>query len=97
MTNPFPGMNPCMLAQRRLAPRQSGDLTGAFAQSPTARHRSAGGGRARRGSNLQEVLNLVYRQGRYDAVIDYTAESPANLNEKDRAWLNGLLREKGLR
>ena len=47
--------------------------------------------------DLQEVLNLVYTQGRYDSVIDYAAEPPANLNEKDCVWLDGLLREKGLR
>ncbi len=42
--------------------------------------------------DLQEILNRVYEQGRYGAVIDYSSNPPIPLNEQDNAWLDQVLR-----
>ncbi|GBC96533.1 hypothetical protein HRbin16_02339 [bacterium HR16] len=47
--------------------------------------------------DLQAVLNQVYQQGRYGTVLNYSADPPAALSEEDKAWLDGMLKEKGLR
>jgi len=43
--------------------------------------------------DLQEVLNRVYREGRYWALVDYTAEPSVPLSEEDKAWVREWLRK----
>jgi hypothetical protein len=45
---------------------------------------------------LQALLQLAYRNGRYDT-IDYRAEPRPPLSPDDAAWADALLREKGRR
>ena len=48
--------------------------------------------------NLNAVVNSVYADGSYDLDIDYGQDPPEPpLSDDDRAWLDGLLREQGLR
>ena len=48
--------------------------------------------------DLQAVLDKAYDQAAYDASIDYAADPPPPaLAADDAAWLDGLLREAGLR
>ena len=48
--------------------------------------------------NLNSVVNSVYADGSYDLDIDYGQDPPEPpLSDGDRAWVNGLLREQGLR
>jgi hypothetical protein len=46
--------------------------------------------------DLQALIELAYRNGRYDD-IDYRAEPEPRLNPEDAAWADELLRGKGLR
>ena len=47
--------------------------------------------------NLNEVVNIVYADGGFDLDIDYQTDPEPPLSDHDRAWLDQLLREKGLR
>ena len=47
--------------------------------------------------NLKSVLDDVYAIGSYDSDIDYDLDPEPPLSDADRAWLDQLLREKGLR
>ena len=48
--------------------------------------------------NLNAVVGQVYTDGSYDLDIDYGPEPPEPpLSDADRAWLDALLREQGLR
>ena len=48
--------------------------------------------------NLNAVVNSVYADGSYDLDIDYGQDPPEPpLSDADRAWVDGLLREQGLR
>jgi len=47
--------------------------------------------------NLQALLNEVYDVSGYDLVVDYSQEPVPALSEKDAAWADALLQEKGLR
>lgn len=47
--------------------------------------------------DLQAVLNQVYQQGRYGMVLNYSGDPPAALGEQDKAWMDGVLKEKGVR
>ena len=48
--------------------------------------------------SLKPILDDVYAIGSYDRDIDYGQDPPEPpLSEADRAWVDGLLREQGLR
>ena len=47
--------------------------------------------------DLNEVLGHVYSHGSYNMLIDYRQDPEPPLSDDDRAWLDQLLREKGLR
>ena len=48
--------------------------------------------------NLNSVVSSVYADGSYDLDIDYRQDPPEPpLSDGDRAWVDGLLREQGLR
>ena len=47
--------------------------------------------------NLNEVINAVYVDGGFDLDIDYQTDPEPPLSDGDRAWLDQLLRERGLR
>lgn len=47
--------------------------------------------------DLQSLLIQVYDRARYDLAIDYNLEPEPPLKEEDRAWVDALLKEKGLR
>lgn len=47
--------------------------------------------------DLQAVFNQVYQQGRYGVVVNYSAEPPVALSKEEGKWMDGVLREKGLR
>lgn len=47
--------------------------------------------------DLQAVFNQVYQQGRYEIVVNYSAEPPVALGEEDRKWVDEVLKERGLR
>ena len=48
--------------------------------------------------NLNAVVGQVYTDGSYDLEIDYGPEPPEPpLSDADRAWVDALLREQGLR
>ena len=48
--------------------------------------------------NLNSVVSSVYADGSYDLDIDYGQDPPEPLlSDGDRAWVDGLLREQGLR
>ena len=46
---------------------------------------------------LQALLNDVYTRSDYDYFIDYTTDPLPSLSENEQTWIDGLLREKGLR
>lgn len=48
--------------------------------------------------DLGALLRQVYRNARYERMADYrAAPPPPELSAEDAAWLDGLLRERGLR
>lgn len=47
--------------------------------------------------DLQFLLNGIYHRGRYHLTIDYNQQPVPALKTEDTAWLDTLLREKGLR
>lgn len=47
--------------------------------------------------DLQWVFNKCYDLGRYGLDIDYTQPPPVPLTDEEQAWVDKLLREKGLR
>ncbi len=47
--------------------------------------------------NLNAVLSHVYSHGSYNMFINYRQDPEPPLSEDDRAWLDELLREQGLR
>ena len=47
--------------------------------------------------NLNAVLRHVYSHGSYNMFIDYGRDPEPPLSDGDRAWVDGLLRERGLR
>ncbi len=47
--------------------------------------------------DLQAVLNRVYAEGRYSRIVDYRKAPPVALSEGKRAWVEGWLKEQGLR
>ena len=47
--------------------------------------------------DLKPILDEVYGLGSYDLDIDYRQDPPSPLSDDDRAWLDQLLRENGLR
>ena len=47
--------------------------------------------------NLNAVVNQVYADGSYDLDIDYGQDPEPPLADADRAWIDTLLREQGLR
>jgi hypothetical protein len=47
--------------------------------------------------NLQALLHEVYDRGSYDLAIDYNRNPIPTLSDADSAWVDGLLKEKGLR
>ena len=47
--------------------------------------------------NLNVVLRHVYSHGSYNMFIDYGRDPEPPLSDGDRAWVDGLLRERGLR
>ena len=46
---------------------------------------------------LGEIVNDIYLQDYYGRLIDYQDNPSGPLSDADRAWLDGLLRAKGLR
>ena len=46
---------------------------------------------------LQELLNEIYDVSGYDLVVDYNQEAVPSLSDEDKNWVNGMLKEKGLR
>ena len=47
--------------------------------------------------DLKPIVDEVYVLGSYDRDIDYQRDPEPSLSDADRAWLDQLLREKGLR
>ena len=47
--------------------------------------------------DLNQVLSAIYAHGTYEMFIDYRQDPEPPLSNADRAWLDQLLREKGLR
>ena len=47
--------------------------------------------------NLQELLNEIYDVSGYDLVVDYSQEAVPSLSEEDKVWVDGILKEQGLR
>jgi len=47
--------------------------------------------------DLQSLLNRIYVQGRFEEAIDYNQPPPIPMSEEQSAWMDVLLREKGLR
>lgn len=47
--------------------------------------------------DLQAILEQCYQNGSYHLGIDYTRPPSPPVAERDRGWMDGLLREKGLR
>lgn len=46
---------------------------------------------------LQKLLNEIYERSGYDYFIDYTADPLPPLTEDERVWIDGVLRQRGLR
>jgi Protein of unknown function (DUF4058) len=46
---------------------------------------------------LQPLINRLYDRSGYDYTIDYNSETVPKLSESEAAWVDTLLREKGLR
>jgi hypothetical protein len=47
--------------------------------------------------DLQSVLDTAYRRASYEAELDYRAPAPGPLSAEQEAWIDRLLRERGLR
>jgi len=47
--------------------------------------------------DLPAVFARCYEVGSYELMVDYTQAPPISLNSKEEAWLNNVLREKGIR
>ena len=47
--------------------------------------------------NLNPIVNAVYANGGYDLDLDYAQDPEPPLSDDDRAWIDQLLREQGLR
>lgn len=47
--------------------------------------------------DLQTLINELYDRASYDLIIDYRQEPVPALSEENAAWIDALLREKGLR
>jgi hypothetical protein len=47
--------------------------------------------------DLPTLINSIYERAGYDYVIDYNSETVPQLSESEAAWVDTLLREKGLR
>lgn len=47
--------------------------------------------------NLQKVFEQAYDDGPYATRMDYRSDPPILLTDEDAAWMDALLREKGLR
>lgn len=47
--------------------------------------------------DLQTLINELYDEGNYDLVIDYTQEPLPPLSQENAAWVNEVLKQKGLR
>ena len=47
--------------------------------------------------DLQELINGIYEIASYDLVIDYGQEPVPSLSEENKVWVDGILKEKGLR
>ena len=47
--------------------------------------------------NLNAVVGAVYADGGFDLDIDYGQDPEPPLSAGDGVWLDGLLRERGLR
>lgn len=47
--------------------------------------------------NLQKVFEQAYDDGPYATRMDYRSDPPIPLTGEDAAWMDALLREKGLR
>ena len=47
--------------------------------------------------NLNPIVNMVYANGGYDLDLDYGQDPEPPLSDDDRAWIDQLLREQGLR
>jgi hypothetical protein len=47
--------------------------------------------------DLQTLINELYDRASYDLIIDYRQEPVPALSEENAAWVDTLLREKGLR
>jgi hypothetical protein len=47
--------------------------------------------------DLQAILDQVYQKGRYDRLIDYSAEPTPRFDPADAAWADQLLRQQGKR
>lgn len=47
--------------------------------------------------DLQQVLDEVYDEGRYERILDYDDEPAVPLKAHDEGWADRLLRKKGLR
>lgn len=47
--------------------------------------------------DLQWLLNEIYDQGAYDLRLDYSRVIVPALSETNAAWVDGVLRQQGLR
>ncbi len=47
--------------------------------------------------DLQDLINGIYDRASYDLVIDYSQEAVPKLSEENKVWVDGVLKEKGLR
>lgn len=47
--------------------------------------------------DIQPLINQLYEEGNYDLVIDYTQEPVPPLSQENAAWVDEVLKEKGLR
>ncbi|MBR8832970.1 MAG: DUF4058 family protein [Stigonema ocellatum SAG 48.90 = DSM 106950] len=46
---------------------------------------------------IQTLINELYDEGNYDLVIDYTQDPVPPLSQENAAWVDEVLKEKGLR
>lgn len=47
--------------------------------------------------NMNEVISILYEEGSYDTILDYSQEPAPPLSPEDALWLDELLRGQGLR
>lgn len=47
--------------------------------------------------DIQTLINELYHEGNYDLVIDYTQEPVPPLSQENAAWVDEVLKQKGLR